>query len=89
MNECFPLYGAFTCGICKAHVIYPYGTSQLIKCTRCQTVNRVVTDPEKNDRSDKTVTMGKEKGPEEKEEYDQEIDVELEEEEIKRKIEEI
>jgi hypothetical protein len=49
----------------------------------------VVTDPEKNDRSDKTVTMGKEKGPEEKEEYDQEIDVELEEEEIKRKIEEI
>lgn len=59
-------------------MIYPYGTSQLIKCTRCQTVNRVVTDPEKDDRSDKTVTMGKEQSGEEKEEYDEEVDLKLE-----------
>lgn len=39
--ECFPLYGVFTCGICMAKVIYPYGTSSLIKCTKCLTVNRV------------------------------------------------
>lgn len=70
-------------------MIYPYGTSQLIKCTRCQTVNRVVTDPEKDDRSDKTVMMGKEQSGKEKEEYDEEVDLKLEEEEIKRKIEEI
>lgn len=48
----------FTCGICKAKVIYPHGTSALIKCTKCQTINRVNPEPKKKD--DEDVVMGKE-----------------------------
>lgn len=43
MNECFPLYGLFICGCCQGKVCYPYGTSDMIRCTRCGTVNRVPT----------------------------------------------
>ena len=47
MNECYPLYGLFICGRCQTSVCYPYGTSELIKCTRCFTVNKVPIEPQK------------------------------------------
>ena len=39
-------------------MIYPHGTSSLIKCTKCQTVNKVNPEPKK--KEDEAVVMGKE-----------------------------
>ena len=47
MSECYPLYGMFICGSCQGKVCYPYGTSDMIKCTRCQTINKVPIEPKK------------------------------------------
>ena len=47
MNECYPLYGLFVCGSCQRKVCYPYGTSEMIRCTCCGTVNKVPTEPQK------------------------------------------
>ena len=48
MNECYPLYGLFICCRCHSNVCYPYGTSEFIKCTKCSTVNKVPSEPNKN-----------------------------------------
>ena len=47
MTECVPLYGLFVCGKCQCQVCYPYGTSTMIRCTKCSTVNQVPLEPKK------------------------------------------
>ena len=44
-SECEPTYGIFICGDCLAHVCYAYRTSELIKCTKCGTINKVPKEP--------------------------------------------
>lgn len=41
INECFPTHGILRCYSCNAKVLYPTGTSDFIKCTRCTTVNEI------------------------------------------------
>lgn len=41
MNECKPTYNLFICCGCHTQVCYQLGVSQMVRCTRCKTVNRV------------------------------------------------
>jgi len=47
MNECFPLYGVFTCGNCQANVGFGFGVSESVKCPKCLSINRVPLEPVK------------------------------------------
>lgn len=40
-NKCTPLYRIFICGTCRAKVCYATGASDLIRCTKCSSVNKV------------------------------------------------
>ncbi len=40
-QRCHPLFGIFICGSCQRKVWYQLGTSNLIKCTKCGTVNSI------------------------------------------------
>jgi LSD1 subclass zinc finger protein len=41
MNECQPVYNLFTCYGCRAQVCYQLGVSDVIRCTKCKTINKV------------------------------------------------
>ncbi|KAL4505350.1 hypothetical protein ABPG72_002412 [Tetrahymena utriculariae] len=43
-NPTIPIYSMFCCGKCQARVLYEPGVSDLICCTRCQTINKVSMD---------------------------------------------
>ncbi|EAR83555.2 hypothetical protein TTHERM_00895680 (macronuclear) [Tetrahymena thermophila SB210] len=43
-NPTIPIYSMFSCGKCQARVLYEPGVSDLICCTRCQTINKVSMD---------------------------------------------
>lgn len=45
MCQCYPLYGLIHCGRCQIKVCYPYGTSEMIRCIRCNAINKVESEP--------------------------------------------
>ena len=74
VSECEPTYGIFVCGDCLAHVCYAYRTSELIKCTKCGTINKVPKEPHRKvikKKKLKSIHLMKKEQKEQKEQNEQ------------------